>query len=205
MRHSAAIQPNHALRALAGGLCLALASLPAFAHTADIGAEGSSMVAGFLHPILGPDHLLAMLAVGIWGTQIGGAAVWALPVAFPLIMACGAVLGIAGVPVPAVEYGIAGSVVVLGGLIALVFRPTVAIALAVVSVFALFHGHAHGAELPDNANAAGFTLGFVLGTGLIHAAGIGIALLLERLPKGPAVIRVLGGLIALCGVYFLIG
>lgn len=194
-------------RAVASLACLAaLASLStsAFAHAGNISAEGNSFGTGFLHPIMGTDHLLAMVAVGIWGTQMRGAAIWALPVAFPMMMAVGAVLGIAGVPFPAVELGIAGSIIVLGSAIAFAIRPPILVALLVVGVLALFHGHAHGSELPHNANPTGFTLGFVVGTGLLHAAGIVLALLLERLPRGADLVRALGAIFAAAGVYILV-
>jgi urease accessory protein len=176
-----------------------LLSGPAEAHTG--GAVGG-FLSGVAHPLFGYDHLLAMLAVGIWGAQIGGRSVWTLPVTFPLIMALGGVLGMAGVPLPSVELGIALSVLVLGLAIAFAWRPFEPVALLIVAAFAIFHGYAHGAELPTAADPAAYSIGFVAATGGIHVAGIAIGLLLGRLYEG-RVSRGLGGAIAAGGLYFL--
>ena len=177
----------------------ALAAGPAEAHT---GGTLGGFISGFEHPILGPDHLLAMFAVGVWGAQIGGRSVWELPVAFPLIMACGGVLGIAGVPLPHVELWIGLSVLGLGLAIATVWRPLEIISIAAVGLFAIFHGHAHGAELPNAADPVAYGVGFVMATGLIHVAGIGFGLLLGSGVRG-FLGRGAGALIALAGVWFL--
>jgi urease accessory protein len=160
-------------------------------------------LSGFEHPIVGVDHLLAMLAVGIWGAQMGGRAVWTLPVVFPLIMAAGGVAGIAGLPLPQVETGVALSLLVLGLVIAIAFRPLEGVAVALVGMFAVFHGYAHGAELPSAADPAAYSAGFVIATGLIHVAGIGIGLLSGRLAGG-WLARGAGGAIAAGGIYFLL-
>jgi urease accessory protein len=183
---------------------IALATLvccsPAFAHTGDGLAGG--FAGGFIHPLLGPDHVAAMLAVGLWGAFLGAPAIFLLPVLFPLVMAAGGVLGILGVPLPGIEIGIAASAVVLGLMVALAARPHIAVAAMLVGVFAIFHGHAHGTELPDGANALAYALGFVVATGLLHLAGIGFGLLTQY-PGGRVAVRAAGGFIALAGLVFL--
>jgi urease accessory protein len=195
------MQALHARR-LAGPLALmiALAAGPASAHSGT-GLPGGFM-SGFLHPLSGVDHMLAMVSVGLWGAFLGRPLVYALPVIFPTVMAVGGVMGMAGVPMPPVEIGIAVSVLVLGGLIALAVRAPVWAACVLVGAFAIFHGYAHGQELPSAADPIGFSLGFVLSTGLLHVAGIGLGLMNAR-PAGVVVTRSLGGLIAATGVYFL--
>ncbi len=184
---------------LAAATIALLAATPAFAHA---GGTLNGFVSGFAHPILGPDHLLAMFAVGIWGAQIGGRALWELPVVFPLIMSVGGMLGIAGVPLPHVELLVGLSVLILGAAIATAWKPVEIVAVAVVGLFAIFHGHAHGVELPKAADPAAYGIGFVSATGLIHVAGIGFGLLLGRALNGMAG-RAAGTLIAACGLYFL--
>lgn len=175
---------------------------PAFAHE-EVGMAGG-FISGVLHPILGWDHVAAMVAVGLWGAFLGKPAIWLLPVVFPLVMAVGGALGVMGVSVPAVETGIAGSALVLGLMIAFAVRPPLAVAAVIVGAFAIFHGHAHGTELPHSANALAYSLGFVLSTGMLHMLGILFGLLV-RLPAGALAIRTGGGLIALSGVGFLTG
>jgi urease accessory protein len=172
---------------------------PAQAH---VGGGLGGFISGFQHPLFGVDHLLAMLAVGIWGAQMGGRRVWTLPVTFPLIMAFGGIAGMAGLALPHVETGIALSVLALGLAIAFAWRPFEWAALLLIAVFAVFHGHAHGVELPGAADPAAYSAGFVLATGLIHVAGIGIGLLVGTLLKG-WVSRGLGAAIAASGLYFL--
>ncbi len=176
--------------------------MPAAAHTGAGTAGG--FVAGLLHPVSGLDHLLAMVAVGIWGAFLGAPLIWVLPVAFPLMMVVGGVLGIAGVPLPHVEVGIALSVIILGLAIASAWRAPIPVAVAIVATFALFHGHAHGTELPKAAAPAAYAAGFVISTGLLHIAGIGIGLL-AKLPRGTAWLRVGGGAIATLGIAILVG
>ena len=160
-------------------------------------------VSGFLHPLNGPDHMLAMVAVGLWGAILGRPLLVALPVVFPVMMAVGGVLGIIGVPMPPVEIGIGASVLVLGGAIAFGWKPTVWVAVLLVAVFAVFHGYAHGQELPSAADPVGYSVGFVLSTGLLHVVGILIGMMAERV-GGLRVIKGLGGMIGLAGVWFLI-
>ncbi|MCB1464352.1 MAG: HupE/UreJ family protein [Nitratireductor sp.] len=182
-------------------LALALAATPAFAHVGGEGLAGG-LVSGFTHPIFGPDHVIAMVAVGLWGAFLGMPAMWVLPVVFPLVMAVGGALGVAGVPIPQVETGIALSAVLLGLAVAAAFRPPLWIAALLVGAFAIFHGHAHGAELPHAANPLAYSVGFVIATGLLHLCGIAFGLLAAR-PLGAAAVRVAGALIAAGGVYFL--
>jgi urease accessory protein len=182
---------------------LAVASSAAWAH-ADAGDATGGFLAGFLHPLLGWDHVVAMVAVGLWGAFLGAPAIWVLPVVFPLVMAFGGVLGILGVPIPAVETGIALSAIVLGAMVTLAARPPLPVAALIVGTFAIFHGHAHGTELPGSANPLVFSLGFVLATGLLHACGIAFGLLV-RWPVGRVSVRGLGAAISLVGVAFLFG
>lgn len=186
------------------GLLLALLVMaqPALAHT-EAGIAGG-FVSGFAHPILGWDHVVAMVAVGLWGAFLGAPAIWLLPVVFPLVMAFGAVLGILGVPLPAVEIGIAGSAVVLGLLILMQARPPLWLASIIVAAFAVFHGYAHGTELPEAANPFAYAVGFVIATGLLHLAGIAFGLLV-RWPAGTYAVRAGGGVISLVGAAFLFG
>jgi urease accessory protein len=181
------------------GLMLAMAT-PAFAHTGEGLAGG--FAGGFMHPLLGPDHIAAMLAVGLWGAFLGAPAIFVLPVVFPLVMALGGVLGILGVPLPGIEIGIAVSAVVLGLMVALAAKPHLAIAAVLVGAFAIFHGHAHGTELPDGTDALAYALGFVIATGLLHLAGIAFGLL-TKYPGGRLAVRAAGGAIAIAGIVFL--
>ena len=188
----------------AAGIAAAGAALvgatPAFAHvTAGL---GGGTAAGFLHPLTGLDHMLAMVSVGIWGAQLGAPCIWLLPIAFPMIMATGAVLGILGMPLPGAETLIALSVLTLGAMVALQQRLPTALALLAVGIFAVAHGHAHGAEMPDAANALSFTVGFVVATGLLHATGIVIGLI-ARWPSGAIALRACGLLVGVAGCYFI--
>ena len=181
---------------------LAALSSPAFAHTTPGQAEG--FATGFLHPLSGLDHVLAMVAVGIWGAQLKRPAIWVLPVTFPLVMSFGGLLGIRGVPLPGVEIGVAASAVVLGVVIAFELRPPLWVAGVIVSIFAIFHGHAHGTELPKAASPLTYAAGFVLATGLLHVCGILIGLV-DLFPAGAKVLRTAGGFIAVIGAFLLFG
>ncbi len=172
----------------------------AFAHQETGTAIGFS--SGFLHPVSGFDHVIAMIAVGLWGGQLGKPAIWLLPVTFPVVMAFGGMLGVRGVPLPGVETGIALSDIILGAVIAFNAKPKLWIAAVIVGVFAVFHGYAHGAELPNAANPLAYAAGFVISTGMLHITGILIGLILI-LPWGMKVVRVIGTLISLTGFYFL--
>jgi urease accessory protein len=179
---------------------LAAVPTPAFAHVTQ--GPISGFEGGFLHPLTGLDHFLAMFAVGIWGAQMGGRSVWMLPVAFPLVMTVGGIVGIAGVALSHIELGIALSVLVLGLAIAIKWHPIEIIPLVLIALFALCHGYAHGAELPIAADPTAYAAGFVVATGLIHVCGIGVGMLLGR-PWHGWLARGVGGLIAAGGVYYL--
>lgn len=172
------------------------------AHSAEGLAGG--FFSGLMHPVLGPDHVIAMVAVGLWGAFLGKPAIWLLPIVFPMVMAFGGALGVAGIPVPAVETGIAVSAIVLGAMVAFAARPPIWVAAVIVGAFAIFHGHAHGTELPGAANPLAYSLGFVIATGLLHLCGIAFGAL-AHWPAGKVAVRAGGGLIALGGFAFLFG
>ena len=175
--------------------------LPALAHT---GEGTGGFLSGLSHPVFGPDHVVAMVAVGLWGAFLGAPAIWLLPIVFPLVMAAGGVVGILGLPLPAVETGIASSAVVLGAMVALAARPPLVVAAVLVGALAVFHGYAHSRELPDGANAVAFSAGLVIATGLLHLTGIAFGLL-TRWPAGQIAVRGAGGVIALVGAAYLGG
>jgi urease accessory protein len=181
--------------------------LLSFADTASA-HEGAGItggfISGFMHPVLGWDHIAAMVAVGLWGAFLGNPSIFVLPVVFPLVMAFGGALGVMGVPIPAVETGIAASALVLGAMVAFAVRPPIWVAALIVGAFAIFHGHAHGTELPNAANALAYSIGFVIATGLLHLSGIAFGLIV-RWPVGKIAVQAGGGLIALAGVGFLTG
>lgn len=183
-------------------IAIALFAAQASAHTGE--GINSGFASGFWHPILGWDHVVAMVAVGMWGAFLGKPAIWILPIVFPLVMAFGGALGIAGIPLPAVETGIALSGVVLGLLVAFAVRAPIWIASVIVGLFAIFHGHAHGTELPQAFSAYGYAVGFVVGTGLLHLFGIGMGFLTKS-RIGTLAVRATGGGIALVGAAFLFG
>jgi urease accessory protein len=190
-------------RVLATVSCLAAVALFATAAAAHEGAGAiGGFVSGLAHPVFGPDHVVAMVAVGLWGAFLGAPAIWILPVVFPLVMAFGGVLGILAVPVPQVETGIALSAIVLGLAVALAARPPLWVAAIVVGGFAVFHGHAHGAELPAAANALAYSIGFVVATGLLHLSGIAFGLAV-RWQAGRIAVRLAGAGIATAGMVFL--
>ena len=170
----------------------------ALAHTG-VG-ETTGFMHGFGHPIGGADHLLAMVAVGLWAAQVGGRALWVVPCTFVGVMIFGGILGFTGVPVPFIEQGILLSVLILGILIAGAFKVPLVYSAMIVGLFAIFHGHAHGAEMPVAMGAAAYTIGFALATAMLHLAGIGLGMLVSRINL-PAVTRFAGGAIALSGVY----
>lgn len=179
---------------------LAFAAGPALAHTG-IGSV-SGFTAGFAHPIGGLDHVLAMVAVGILAAQLGGRAIWLVPAAFVAMMAIGGVFGMVGVPIPFVEQGILGSIVIFGAVIALGRRLPLALAVSLVGVLAIFHGHAHGAEMPASASGLEYGLGFAAATALLHLAGIALGIGAQKasLRLAPAALRAGGGAIAAAGL-----
>lgn len=186
--------------ALAVAFMTTLWAQTAVAHL--LKGEASGFLTGFLHPISGIDHVLAMVAVGLWGAQLGAPALWVLPVAFPLVMATGGVLGFLGVPLPGVEYGIAASAIMLGAAVAFELRPPIVVAGLLVGFFAIFHGHAHGTELPPGQSALLYSMGFVIATGCLHAVGIGIGTV-HRWSWGQKLLRASGAMVAAGGVFFL--
>jgi urease accessory protein len=189
---------------------LALAALllvptAAFAHTGIGTVHGFAH--GFAHPLGGLDHILAMVTVGVFAAQLGGRALWLVPATFVLAMGAGGTAGAAGISIPLVEIGIALSVVVLGAIVALKAKAPIAVAMGMVGFFAIFHGYAHGAEMPQDAGGAAYGLGFVMATALLHVAGIGFGLLAGRFCQrhGAIATRVAGSLVALAGVALLAG
>lgn len=180
---------------------LVLAAHPAAAHE-QVGVAGG-LVSGFLHPLTGLDHLVAMVAVGIWGAQLGAPAIWVLPITFPLVMAFGGVLGVLHIPLPMPEVAIALSALVLGAAVAARLRVPFAVAAVIVAMFAIFHGHAHGVELPNSANPLAYGVGFVVATGLLHLCGIVLGTL-KRWSFGERAIQAMGAAIAAVGCYFLV-
>jgi urease accessory protein len=181
---------------------LVLLLVPALALAHEERGQAAGFLAGLAHPVSGLDHVLAMIAVGLWGAVLGAPAVWVLPVAFPLVMAIGGLMGLLGFPLPGVEIGIALSAIVLGVMVLAEVRPPLWLAAAIVVFFAVFHGHAHGRELPEGTSALLYSLGFVVATGLLHAVGIllGVA---HRWAAGRPAVRVAGGAVALAGLFFL--
>jgi urease accessory protein len=186
-------------------LATLLAPTAALAHTG-VG-DKSGFMHGFMHPLGGLDHQLAMILVGIFAYQLDGRALWLVPLTFVGIMAVGGFLGIAGIPVPFIEIGIALSVIVLGAIVAFGVKVPVAVAMGIVGLFAIFHGHAHGSEMPMDASGVEYGLGFMLATALLHAVGIGIGFLIGMTTKwlGNNVYRVAGGLVSVAGVGILLG
>jgi urease accessory protein len=183
---------------------LALIAL-CFAERADAHSEKGEAIgflSGLRHPISGLDHVLAMISVGLWGAQLGPPALWALPVAFPVVMALGGVLGLLGIPLPGIEYGIAASMIMLGAVVLFELKPPIWVAAVLVSFFAIFHGHAHGTELPPGQNALLYSMGFVCATGCLHGVGISIGLV-HRWTWGQMFLRLAGAFVASAGVFFL--
>ena len=181
---------------------LLLIPLTAMAHVE--GGAAGGLLSGLGHPVSGLDHVLAMVAVGVWGAQLGRPAIWLLPVVFPLLMALGGFAGLMGWNLPAIEVGIALSAVVLGALILGQIRLPLAVALLIVAFFAVFHGHAHGTEMGADANAMLYSIGFVIATGLLHAAGIALGLI-HRWDTGRVILRAAGSVVLAGGLFFLWG
>lgn len=181
---------------------LALCAAPALAHVE--AGQATGFATGFAHPFSGLDHILAMVAVGLWGAQLGAPAIWILPITFPLVMAFGGFLGLIGVALPGVEVGIAASAVLLGAAVMSERRVSLYAAAALVAFFAIFHGHAHGTELPPGQSGLLYSLGFVVATGCLHAIGIAAGAA-HRWPTGKLMLRIAGGGVSLGGLYFLWG
>ena len=186
-------------------LAVCLAPSVAAAH-AGIG-ETSGFMHGLMHPLSGLDHQLAMVLVGIFAYQLGGRALWLVPLTFVTVMVLGGLLGGNGMSLPFVEIGIALSVVVLGTIVAFGVKAPIAVAMGLVGLFAVFHGHAHGTEIPLDASGTEYGLGFVLATSLLHTAGIGFGFLIGMATKllGQSAYRAVGSLASIAGVALLLG
>jgi urease accessory protein len=176
-------------------------SLPsrAFAHVE--GGQAAGFITGLQHPWSGLDHVLAMIAVGLWGAQLGSPAIWLLPVIFPMVMSLGAMMGLLGIPLPGIEIGIALSAILLGAMVVGAVRPRLIFAALLVGFFAIFHGHAHGTELPAGQSGLLYSMGFVIATGMLHGVGIALSLV-HRWPLGKLALRGAGAFIAVMGVTF---
>ena len=189
-----------------GLIAAAVTLLPtaALAHPG-IGGDAHGFAQGFAHPLGGLDHVLAMVTVGIFAWQLGGRALWLVPASFVVAMAAGGALAMLGVPLPHVELGVAFSVIVLGAVVALGVKAPLAIAMGLVGLFAVFHGHAHGSEMPLDAAGGAYGAGFVLATALLHMAGIALGVTIGRIgdAHGRAIYRFGGAFIALAGVAIL--
>jgi urease accessory protein len=193
-------------RSLVLALLLSLILIPGTAYAHDGGAlPFGGFLSGLVHPVLGYDHLLAMLSVGILSAQIGGRAIWTVPATFVSVMALGGSLGFIDIGLQSTELGIAASLVILGSIIAAERKLPVLLAMAGVGFFAVFHGYAHGAEMPQTAEPVAYAFGFLTGTALIHIAGLVIGDIAKHYQLGPAMLRVGGCLIAIAGVLFIFG
>lgn len=180
-----------------------LLAAPAAAHVESGVAGDGGFISGMVHPVTGLDHVVAMVAVGLWGAILRAPAIWVLPIAFPLIMTAGAIVAIVGFTLPAIDMGIAASAIVLGGMVATNTRPPLAVAFVLIAFFAIYHGYPHGKALPDFGVPLLYAAGFVVSTGLLHLGGIALGQLHEW-QTGRKLVRALGLAIALTGVYFAI-
>ena len=187
-------------RSLALIFMIALCAQSAFAHTQK--NEAAGFLSGFRHPISGLDHVLAMIAVGLWGAQLGAPAIWVLPIAFPMVMAMGGMLGLMGVPLPGIEYGIALSAILLGAAVMFEVRLPLAAAAIPVTIFAVCHGHAHGTELPAGESGLLYSLGFVIATGCLHGVGIATGTI-HRWSWGQQMLRAAGAGVTMAGMFFM--
>jgi urease accessory protein len=184
-------------------LLLATLMVPSLAH-AHVGvSETSGFLHGMGHPLSGLDHIFAMVAVGLWAAQMGGRGIWAIPLTFITVMALSAVLGIVGINMAFAEIGIVASVLALGVLIAASVRPPLAVSIIIVGLFAMFHGYAHGAEMPETASGIAYGAGFLIATGFLHACGIGLGIAIQKLAT-PKIVRFAGVAIVLCGGVLLV-
>jgi urease accessory protein len=187
-----------ALVTLLAAVAVILGPGTVYAHTG-VGPT-HDLLHGLAHPLTGLDHLLAMFAVGLWAAQRGGRAIWFVPLTFVVLMTLGALIGMSGVSIPSVESGIAISVLVLGIFVAAAIRLPFSISSAIVGLFALFHGHAHGVEIPASTTGLTYVVGFILATALLHAAGISMGIITQRLHSSPQIVRYAGAAIAVCGL-----
>lgn len=192
---------RHGARSIPFLLAAITLGAPAQLSAHIVSGQAIDLVTGLQHPWSGLDHVAAMIAVGIWGAQLGPPAIWLLPVTFPLVMAAGAMLGLLGVPLPGIELGIASSAILLGTMVGREVRPRLLVAAFLVAFFAIFHGHAHGTELPPGQSGLLYSMGFVVGTGVLHGLGITLGLL-HRWPAGRLALRGAGVVIAVAGLVF---
>lgn len=181
---------------------LALAVWPPSTHAHVEQGQAAGFFTGLGHPVSGLDHVLAMIAVGLWGAQLGVPALWLLPVTFPMMMAVGGMLGLLGMSLPGVEVGIAASAILLGLAVMSELRPPIAVGLGVVALFAIFHGHAHGTELQAGQNALLYSMGFVVATGCLHGIGIAVGFI-HRWRWGKTLLRAAGAGVAVAGLFFM--
>jgi urease accessory protein len=188
---------------LASGIATTVAGLssPAIAHITN--ASGAGFAGGFSHPFSGLDHILAMIAVGLWASQLGRPAYWVIPLTFPVVMVMGAILGMMDLPLPWVEIGIAGSVIILGAMVALALKPSLAVSVVLIGLFAMMHGHSHGTEMPQAASPVAYGAGFLIATVTLHAIGLVIGGTSRR-PFARVGLRTAGATIAAIGVVLLI-
>ncbi|BFM50973.1 HupE/UreJ family protein [Marinomonas sp. THO17] len=177
-----------------------MATLPALAFAHPEHEHTNSFLSGFSHPLGGLDHLLAMVAVGIWAVSLGGRAVWTVPTAFVATMLIGGGLAVAGVQLPFIEQGILLSVVFMGIMLLASVRMSISSCAAIVAAFALFHGAAHGLEMPLNANGIQYAAGFAIATALLHATGVAFGAVVASI-QAPIINRIAGSLIALAGAF----
>ncbi|MCV6589064.1 MAG: HupE/UreJ family protein [Marinobacterium sp.] len=177
--------------------------LPGIAYAHDA-ALGGGFVAGFSHPVLGFDHLLAMISVGILSAQMGGRAIWTVPLTFVCVMLVGGVLGMQGIPLFSVELGITFSVLALGVALAAEKKAPAMLAMAFVGFFAVFHGHAHGTEMPHLAEPSLYAAGFIVGTASIHITGVLVGYFAHQLEHGAQLLRYIGAAIAGIGFHLMI-
>jgi len=161
-------------------------------------------MSGLAHPVLGFDHFLAMVSVGIWSAQLGGKAIWSVPTTFVIFMIIGAIIGILGFDVPLVEVGIAISVMLMGIAVATEKYISTAVGFVFVAIFGMFHGHAHGVEMPTIANPYLYAVGFVLGTSLIHLLGVVIGVMAQKKAVSASLLRYVGAGIAGVGFHIFI-
>jgi urease accessory protein len=182
-------------------ITLSLVAMPVLAHS----GSGGGLALGFMHPILGLDHVLTMLTVGLFANQLGGRGLWMVPSSFVLVMALGGGLGVSAIELPLAEIGIALSVVVLGTAVALRLRPPLALAMGLFGLFALFHGHTHGSEMPASVSVLAYGAGILVATAVLHTVGISLGSLASRLgsERGMVVVRATGAAIAAAGLVIL--
>lgn len=185
---------------LARFACALYLFLPFMAHAHTGVAPANGFISGLAHPVGGPDHILAMLAVGIWASQMGRRFIWAAPLAFVSVMALGGALGVSGAAIPFGEGGIAVSVLALGILIVAAVKLPLAASVVIVGLFGIFHGHAHGAEMPLGVSGIAYGLGLILSTASLHLSGTGFCLMMRWISR-PAIVRIAGAAIASFGGY----